>query len=257
VRIFKKIFSITRVIFPLLGAITVLAIIMFITFLFASITSYTGEQTAIVKNSNLSRHIYDEYEPSIESIIENFVWNDGQELPVFPEWPGFGSVEHQLEEREWFETNGNAFTGILERLLSEIDSSFSGVEFSILIDDNRNGIWIVYADVSVNQITDNDILYLLHSVISLGRRHGILISFRIELNLDNGNQLFIEPRDIIAYTIAYREQENTTAIQDALDWWSIASGIIDIRENTISWRGFVENNEGNLEIRYLPRSPFE
>lgn len=157
---------------------------------------------------------------------------------------------------EWFEANSNAMFKVIDSALSYVESSFAGVDFSIYsrpdpIPSGNFVFNIVYAKVTTDLISDDDIIYLLHALREFPR------IYRIELNLDNGNQLFILSRDAIAYTIAYREQENETADQTVLDWWSIASGVVDIHTNTVSWQGFVEDEDGNFVIRPLARSPFE
>ena len=215
---------------------------------------------------------------SVERIIADFIQNNGMDIPLFPTYdyaphrPNDMTNEeyeelmtrtwneHLIEIDEWFDLNGDSVVDILKAVLSQVNSSFSYANFSISQFEHNDMLYrIIYADVPVDLISDLDMIYLLHAVRGLTTLGGGMsqLSFPIKLNLNNGNQLFFVGRDNITYTISYREQENETANTTSLDWWSIAVATVVVTENTITWQGFVEDNDGNFSIRPLSRSPFE
>jgi len=207
--------------------------------------------------------------PPVVSVIEGFISQSMRDLPPFPmlDFENVATDEesinqhwmsHDLAANEWLEANGDALMDILEDTLSMLRSSFSDVDFSLSSRYENHGIrWMIHADdIATDLVSDDDILYLVHIVRGISGHNGISAIFDVELNLNNGNQLFIHKRDAIAYTVAYREQENKTATKTTPDWWSIASAIINVQENTITWQGFMEDDKGNFNITDSITSPF-
>lgn len=168
-----------------------------------------------------------------------------------------------IKSIDWFNFNTNIVLEILETTLYYVDSSFSIADFSFFsrgyytADGFRSSFRGIKADVAMDLISDEELLFLIHAV------RGFYSTFRIELNFDNGYQLFIEPGNLYNpeslhyYTISYREQENEITDNTRLDWWTIATGIVNTQTNIIKWHHYIENEDGYLEIEYLDKNPFE
>ena len=156
-------------------------------------------------------------------------------------------------QAEWFMTNRHPVLQVLNDTLVHINSPFADQIFSMfrvrivdLSDTHTPSAFSVFrANVSIDLITNESLLFLIYSV------RGISPHLIIELNLDNGNQLFIR-----GYSIILIEQKNDSIDQAQL-WRAILSINVSPFDNVINWRGFVEDDYGNVNIEVLDGNPFE
>jgi len=215
---------------------------------------YAVESTDVITEHDFDRGILtfdDAYLLTQDSLRRNSIYqNPSDPRPI-------------IKSINWFNFNPNIVLEILETTLSYVDSSFSTADFSLFSrayytsDGFPFSIRGVKADITMDLISDEELLFLMHAV------RGFYSNFRIELNFDDGYQLFIEPgsldnpESLHYYTISYREQENEVVDTTHLDWWPIATGIVNTQANTIKWQGFIETEDGHFEIGYLDENPFE